>query len=138
MIEQILDLARSRLGKGIPLERKPCNLLDLVANIVDEMQAAHPDHAFKWTGKAACEGSWDSDRLGQVVSNLLGNALEHGDRVSPVEVSMASTPQEAELSVRNLGPPIPTEMLGTIFDPYRQGTRQAKSTELGLGLFIAK
>ncbi len=138
MIEQILDLARSRLGKGIPLERKPCNLRDLVTNIVDEMQAAHPDHAFKWTGNAACEGSWDSDRLGQVISNLLGNALEHGDRATPVEVSMRSTPQVAELSVWNLGPPIPSEMLGTIFDPYSQGTRQTKSGGLGLGLFISK
>ncbi len=86
----------------------------------------------------AC-GTWDADRIAQVVSNLVGNALSYSPPHTPVEIGLDAQADEVVLDVQNQGPPIPAEALSTIFAPFNRGragaARRARSG-LGLGLFI--
>src|SRR6201996_1506388 len=87
MIEDMLDMARARLAGGIPLKREPGNLGTLVDRAVAEVQAAHPGRQIQVEQSGNLLGSWDGERLAQVASNLLGNALQHGDPESVVRVT---------------------------------------------------
>jgi signal transduction histidine kinase len=81
MIDQILDLTRARLGGGISIEPKPFDLRDLTSQIVEELDGSG-GQPIVFTSLADTRGTWDRDRLGQVISNLVGNAGEHGEPVS--------------------------------------------------------
>ena len=84
-------------------------------------------------------GRWDAERLAQVVSNLVGNGLQHGDARRPVVVHLTEGESTVVLEVQNDGKVIPPEALPTLFDPYRRGNEHdARSKGLGLGLFIAE
>jgi signal transduction histidine kinase len=87
-------------------------------------------------------GDWDTDRLAQAVSNVIGNALEHGDRSKPVRVSIRSSDEVFTIDVQNEGTPIPPELMPRLFDPFRRGTpdgcAQPHGAGLGPGLFIAQ
>jgi PAS domain S-box-containing protein len=139
MVAQLLDLTRVRLGTGLSIERNAMNLSPVVSGAVEELRLVYPTRVVECTCEAAVQGSWDGDRLAQVVSNLVGNALQHGDPAHPVEVRLATVESTAVLEVRSFGPPIPPDLLPRIFDPYRQGQRSCgKSGGLGLGLFITQ
>jgi signal transduction histidine kinase len=87
------------------------------------------------------EGTWDPDRLAQVIQNLLGNALDYSPPDRPVRVTLCELDGEACLSVHNEGPAIPDEARDHLFDPFWQGPQQGRSSKdesLGLGLFIAR
>ena len=85
-----------------------------------------------------CEGIWDAERLAQVVSNLLGNALEHGPVDHPIFIRCIDQPQRQLLEVSNAGPPIADDLMATLFDPFRQAgpSKAGRQSGLGLGLFI--
>lgn len=140
MIGQILDLTRGRLGGGLEIKREPVDLRDVLVAIVDELRAARP----RSTIELECEstvGQWDRDRLEQVFSNLVGNAIAHGDETIPVRVvARAEAGDSVRIDVHNAGEPIPETVLPTIFDPFRRGDREsrtAKTEGLGLGLYIS-
>jgi signal transduction histidine kinase len=135
MVGQLLDLARSRLGGGIPIERKPIALNDVVESACDELRHANPSRDIRCTLAPDVRGDWDAERLAQVVSNLVGNAVQHGDPARPIEVRLATRAREAVLEVRNFGPPISRDLLPVLFEPYRGGGGDRRG--LGLGLFIA-
>jgi signal transduction histidine kinase len=85
-------------------------------------------------------GSWDPDRLEQVFSNLVGNAVLHGDPAKPVSICARSKDTEVEVAVQNHGPAIPPQLLNSLFNPFRRGERDgrtAKTAGLGLGLYIS-
>jgi signal transduction histidine kinase len=141
MVAQLLDLTRSRLAGGITIERSEVDVAAAVGEVIDELRGTHPDRQVDWSGPAHLTAAVDAGRLGQVVSNLVGNALEHGDPSAPVTVRLFA-PGEGEdlvLTVHNAGPPIPPDLLPTLFDPFR-GTksRGERSHGLGLGLFITE
>jgi signal transduction histidine kinase len=139
MVGQLLDLTRTRLAGGIPIERKPAGLRAVVAGAIEELQLVHRDREIRLATGEEIDGLWDADRLAQVVSNLVGNALEHGAPDEPVTVSLSAADDIVRLSVHSLGPPIPPEVLSTIFDPYRRtSARSGRSKGLGLGLFITQ
>ena len=138
MIGQVLDLTRSRLGGGIPVRPARLDLHELARRVVDELKLAHPDAPFRLRLDGDGRGEWDPDRLAQVVSNLGGNAVQHGAK-APVTVAVSGRRDSVSLSVHNSGPPIPAENVSTIFDAFRGGTRSpAGSTGLGLGLYITR
>ncbi len=88
MIEDMLDMARARLAGGIPLKREAADLGALVDRVVGEIQAAYPDRRIDVQKAGDLSGNWDGERLAQVVSNLLGNALQHGDEADAVKVNV--------------------------------------------------
>ncbi len=138
MIDDLLDLARTRLGPGIPVARTPCDLRDIVANVIDELRTRYPDRRISWDWRGDGFGQWDHDRMAQLVSNLVGNAIEHGDPAQPVEARLERMGRTVELSVHNFGEPIPPEALPTLFESYKRGSSTTKGRGLGLGLYIAE
>lgn len=80
----------------------------------------------------------DPGRFGQVITNLLGNALKHGSSTCRVRVSLEENGDGLRLSVANDGPPIPPDVQATLFEPFRRGGEQQDRTGLGLGLFIVR
>ncbi len=139
MIDDMLDLARARLAGGIPLKREPVDLGTIAARIVLEHQTAFPDRRIELLSAGELTGEWDPDRLAQVMSNLIGNALQHGEPAQGVQLRLAdSAADSVTLTVSN-GGVIPPETLPLLFDPFRAGQRPEGSTAgLGLGLFIVQ
>jgi two-component system sensor histidine kinase/response regulator len=139
MIEDMLDMARARLAGGIPLKREAANLGALVDRVVSEVHAAYPERKLDVEQTGTLDGNWDGERLAQVASNLLGNALQHGDASSTVRVTADGTrPDTVVIKVENSGT-IPPDLLPQLFDPFRGARRQTGRTEgLGLGLYIVQ
>ncbi|WP_242342731.1 sensor histidine kinase [Anaeromyxobacter terrae] len=135
MVEQLLDVSRVRLGRGIPLTRAEIDLSELVRQAAAETEPSHRQHRFDLRLPARCEGEWDRDRLAQVLSNLLANACEHSEAGSVVTVTLRDAPAQASVSVHNPGPAIPPELLPSVFDAFASG---AEGRGLGLGLHIAR
>ena len=136
LIDDTLDLARGRLGGGIPLHRAPTDLAPVLTQVVDELRAGATerviDAQFDLEGPVDC----DPARIGQLLSNLLSNALTHGDPRAPVRVRARTDRRAFELSVANSGPAIPAGAREKLFEPFVRGN-DAGPTGLGLGLYIA-
>jgi signal transduction histidine kinase len=127
----------------MPLVMAPVNLDLLGREVLGELAAAHPNRKLRFDVRGDLTCSCDGARLRQVISNLLGNALEHGSEDGDVELSIVSEGPEIALAVRNQGPPIPSQLLPTIFDPLVQNTstdtpQQRRLGSVGLGLYIAR
>lgn len=139
MIDDVLDLARARLAGGIPITRAEMDLGALVQRIIQEHQTAHPGRHIEVRPQGDMVGHWDPDRLAQAISNLLGNALQHGDPSESVVVRLDGTqPGTLTLTVMNVGA-IPTSVLPSLFDPFRENGRQRRRADgLGLGLYIVQ
>jgi two-component system, sensor histidine kinase and response regulator len=139
MIDDMLDLTRSRLGGGIPLRRQETHFGQLVQRVIQEHQVSSPNGHFEIHQEGDVSGHWDADRLAQVTSNLIGNAIEHGENQDPIEVQLSGTRAETvTLTVTNTGV-IPEEVLPHLFDPFRGGQRHlGRSDGLGLGLYIVQ
>jgi two-component system, sensor histidine kinase and response regulator len=140
MIDDMLDLARARLGGGIPIKRQETDFGTLVDRVMRESQAAYPDRLIDVRQEGNLSGEWDADRLAQAASNLIGNALQHGERTAPVQVRLDGTAADSVmLTVENAGT-IPAEVLPHLFDPFRiGGARESGQTDgLGLGLYIVQ
>jgi len=137
LIEDMLDLARARLAGGIVLKREHADIKALVERVVRECQAASPGRIIETVCSGDFAGQWDTERLAQVASNLIGNALKHGDPTAPVNVQLDGTQRnEITLHVSNRGT-IPPELVNHLFDPFRGGKRTpGRSEGLGLGLYI--
>src|ERR1700761_582102 len=102
LIEDMLDLARARLAGGIVVRREPGDIKALVERVVREYQAASPARVIESAYSGDFAGSWDAERIAQVASNLIGNALKHGDPTMPIQVELDGTKQEeVVLSVAN-------------------------------------
>jgi signal transduction histidine kinase len=142
ILDQLLDLTRARLGSGMQLIREPMDMAFASRQLLEEMRALHPDRAFTLEVSGNTEGSWDKPRIGQVFSNLLGNAVQYGFKDLPIVVTMRGEAKDVSLSVHNQGVPIPKEEIGGIFEALvRVGTDDGdypNSPNLGLGLYITK
>ncbi|HEY3499928.1 MAG TPA: response regulator [Polyangiaceae bacterium] len=140
MIEQMLDLTRARLldGVGLARSRLRADVAALVQRTVEELRGAHPERQIVCTSAEPCVTTGDPDRLLQLFSNVIGNALQHGDPGTAVTVEVSCSEHEAKLTVHNVGT-IPPELMPALFDPFRrrQGPRAA-SQGLGLGLYISQ
>jgi len=140
MISDILDLTRARLAGGIPLHLSPTSLPRVCWQVVQELEVAHPERLIAVESEGPCEGIWDWERLAQVVSNLVGNALEHAAPEDPIFVRCRQQEGRQVLEIANPGPPIPDDVLRTLFNPFGHGrsVRTGRGSGLGLGLFIVQ
>ncbi len=139
MIEQLLDFTRLRVGGGIAVEPKSGDITALATQAVDELEGSYPDCTVDVTHVGDTAGAWDADRLGQVLSNLVANALQHGVPAAGVRVFVDGRDRETVcVRVHNMGV-IPDALLSQVFDPLTGGQRRRdRSQGLGLGLFISK
>jgi signal transduction histidine kinase len=139
MIEQLLDFTNVRLGGGMPLNCQPIDLVPIVRHVVDELDDAHPAWQLSLDHTGNTNGAWDGDRLAQVFSNLIANALQHGEVSGGVRVRLdGSRPDQLRAEIENSGA-IPVEMRDILFEPLAGGrSRRTGSRGLGLGLFISR
>lgn len=140
MVRDLLDFTRARLGVGISLDRKPVDLGVVVRTSVDEVRVAHRTRKIALDASGDCTGAFDSDRLTQVVTNLVENAIKYSPDGSEVRVTLRCDAENVRLAVHNDGPPIPKNLLVRIFEPLQRGdpTFDPTSRSIGLGLYIVK
>lgn len=142
MINDLLDLARCNLGTGIPVGLRKVDLNPICRAVIEELRTAFPHARIILDEQAQITGQFDPDRIAQVFSNLIGNALRHGDATAPIKVTLARVEGVPRVSVQNSGEPIPPEVMPFLFKPegryssYSSGER-GSAAGLGLGLFIA-
>ena len=138
MIENILDLARGRLGGGIPVVLQPVDNLAVELNhVIAEVQESHPNREIRVTMAIDRPVNADAHRIAQLLANLLNNAIAHGAADQPVSVTAMSDKEGFELSVANAGTPIPPDKIDRLFEPFNRGGEEAPQPGLGLGLYIA-
>jgi K+-sensing histidine kinase KdpD len=139
MIEQLLDFTRARAGGGIEVARQPNDAGEICAQALSELEIAHPEWKIRTEAVGELAGSWDGDRLMQVLSNLVANAGQHGSPEQEILVRLDGTsPDTVLLEVKN-GGTVPAPVLRHLFDPFltvRLG--RDRSRGLGLGLFIVR
>lgn len=135
MIAQLLDLTRARLGGGLPIETRPTDLGELCRNVADEFEAP-----IRLEIEGDVTGAWDPDRLAEVFSNLVGNAVEYAAPGTAAIIKAHADGAEVIVEVSNQGEPIPVGALQFIFEPFRRARQSQKSAtgNLGLGLYIAR
>lgn len=139
LIDNVLDLARSRLGGGILLNRDEArSLQSTLEMVIAEIQAANPDRTISTRFQIARTVRVDHDRIAQLFSNLLANAVTHGAPDKDIAVDCTVDDEgNLSLSVANAGDPIPQEMVPLLFQPFHRGQVRSNAHGLGLGLYIA-
>ncbi|MDY7225964.1 sensor histidine kinase [Hyalangium rubrum] len=141
MLRDLLDFTQARLGGGIPVKPRSLDLHELTRQVVEEVQQAHPQRQLVLEQSGDAQGEWDADRLAQLITNLVNNALTYGPQHCAVRIRTQGRKDAVTLSVHNLGAPIPTEMLPRLFQPLKRGEARGgggSSHSIGLGLFIVK
>lgn len=140
LIEDLLDFSRARLAGGITVRPEPGDLEEMTRRVVQEHQAAAPDRRIVLTRQGTLQGHFDGERVAQMASNLVGNALQHGAREGEISVHLDGADQVwVRLAVSNPGE-IPSHLVGEIFEPFR-GRREeigSRGGGLGLGLYIVQ
>jgi signal transduction histidine kinase len=137
MISDLLDLTRARLGGSLPLTRRPADLHQLCEEALIEIRAGHPEAVVRLDCTGDLRGEWDTDRLAQVVSNLVGNAIQHGGETA-VTITARDEGDAVTLAVHNAGAAIPAALLPLVFEPLARGHEERTPGSIGLGLFIAR
>ncbi len=137
LIDNVLDLARGRLGGGLSVQRAPVDLMPVLRQVIDELQTGHPGRAIELEARLPHAIRCDRTRLTQLISNLIGNALTHGAADVPVRVRVVGDGDELEIAISNGGDPLPPAALARLFEPFERGSVRPGQAGLGLGLYIA-
>ncbi len=140
MVRDLLDFARGRLGGGIPIAPRRCDLRMICDEVVEEIKQVHLTRAIHFEGSGDLHGVWDPDRVEQVISNLVGNAVAHG--ADPIIVTSRAERDHVVTAVHNRGPAIADVLIPTLFEPFTRATQSSEDKHdrgegLGLGLYIA-
>jgi signal transduction histidine kinase len=139
LVRDLLDLTRTRLGSGLPIKRAPMDLEPLCRLVLAEL-AGEADQTLRFEPTGDLHGEWDSDRLAQVVSNLVGIAIKNRTKSTPVTLIARGEGSAVELEVHYEGAPLPPGVLGTMFEPmvHVEPVEGEPSSNLGLSLYIAE
>jgi PAS domain S-box-containing protein len=141
MIRTLLDFTQVRFHGSLPVSPAPTDLAEVAQAIVDELRDAAPERTIDLAVRGDARGEWDSARLSEVLSNLVGNALAHGAASERVTVAVDGSADQVWLRVHNGGAPIAPEQQATLFEPFRRGAAEegaSRAPGLGLGLYIVR
>jgi hypothetical protein len=143
MVLDLVEFTRTRLGDAIPIVRAPMDVRRMVHDVVVEIAASYPDSTVHVESSGNLAGAWDRDRLTQVLTNLVGNAVQHGSAGAPIKVSAHGLADEVTLSVHNEGPPIPEGRQSAIFEEGQRASGRGEGAgrdrrHQGLGLYIVE
>ncbi len=137
LIDDVMDFARGRLGSGIDLHLKVEPLEPILRQVVEELEASQPSRVILCDLAVPDPISFDARRIGQLVSNLLANAITHGDAKQPVRLQAFVADGMLTVWVANAGEPIPVAAMAKLFQPFFRGEVRPSQHGLGLGLHIA-
>jgi PAS domain S-box-containing protein len=140
LIRDFLDFTQARTSGRLPIAPKPANIRDIARQVFEEVHVSHLDRLASIEHVGEDQGSWDADRIAQVIGNLLSNAFQHSTPDSGVALRTHGTDEEVIIEVQNAGRPIPAGDLARLFLPFERGNGLAPSSErsVGLGLYISK
>ena len=137
LIENVLDFARGRLGGGFVTTRDAEQPLEpVLLQVVDELRGVHPEREVTVDIDLREPVKCDRQRIGQLLSNLLGNAFVYGASTAPIQVRARAEGGQFELCVANAGSPIELSALDRLFQPFFRGKVRSSREGLGLGLYI--
>ena len=139
LISQVLDLSRLQGGMGLGIQKRLCNLTELTNGLIAEKRQAYPGLRIEPDVAPGLELMADTDRIAQVITNLMSNARQHGDPRQPIMVQARQIDDDIELCVINHGDPIAPEVLAHLFSPFKPESlgHTRNRSGLGLGLYIA-
>lgn len=140
MINNLFDFTRLRFGQTLPIKTELTDLAIVCRHTVAELMAAYPRTTIHCNCTGDLQGVFDATRIGEMLSNLIANAAQHGSETAPIMVEARLESEEIVLQVHNEGPSIPPTVLSTIFNPWTTSSGQAikKDRHLGLGLYITR
>ena len=145
IVRDLLDFSTTHLGEGIPVDPHDTHLGDICENLVEEIRTFHADQTIEVVTSGNLRGVWDGPRISQAVSNLLSNAVQHGDPNTAIKVALHGEKEKVIWKIQNHSKVIPVATLRTLFDPVKRFA--IRSTEqrvlgnmknLGLGLYVAR
>ncbi|AZF16388.1 MULTISPECIES: sensor histidine kinase [unclassified Pseudomonas] len=142
IVGDLLDLTRCQMGPGIPVKTADIDLSPLCQRVIEEIRTFHPEAIVMFDAKTPVAGQFDGPRMEQVFSNIVSNAVQHGDTTRPIQVELGIREDFAVFTVHNSGEAIPEDVLPFIFNPMgrfsqRTAINHGPTEGLGLGLFIA-
>ena len=140
MINEMLDLDRMEAGK-IRIQPKPVDVNSLVREVVDRARASSDNHTVRTELDDALPIiNADPDRLIQVISNLVSNAVKYSPDGGEVTIRTAAENGQVRVAVKDQGVGIPAEFIGRVFGRYErfENTKTSKVVGTGLGLAISR
>ena len=138
LVHDLLDFTQARLTGGLPVELTPFDVHQLAKSVVEELRLANPNAELILETAGDGRVEWDPDRIGQMITNLASNAVQHGEAGSPIRVGVLGEADSVTIAVHNRGKVIPPEEVATLFDRLVQGQgRERRDGSIGLGLYIS-
>jgi signal transduction histidine kinase len=147
LINDLIDFTRTHLGPGIPIRVKQGSMVALCHEVVNELRTFHPERMIELHAPQKLDAIFDDSRIAQVLSNLIGNAIQYGSPDIPVTVRLFSQGDQISVEVNNRGDTIADDKVLSIFDPMVRIAAHVNSadsndlierTSLGIGLYIAR
>jgi signal transduction histidine kinase len=143
LVNDLIDFTRTHLGPGMPIRVRYGSLVAVCEQVVDELRTFHPERCIELRVPPQLDAVFDDGRIAQMLSNLIGNAIQYGSLDTPVEVSLDGNDDEIVVVVNNQGRPIPSDKISCIFEPLVRvaaniHSDHAERTSLGIGLFISR
>lgn len=141
MLANLLDFTSDQLGCPMPLHLVPCDSGATCGAVVEEVKASTPCAVVRFEASGDLSGEWDATRLRELVSNLLMNAIQHGELTDPITATMSECGEDVILTVHNMGPAIPQAAIKNLFDPMVRLAAEEKPRphgSIGLGLYICR
>jgi signal transduction histidine kinase len=138
MIETLLDFTRLRFQGRLPISLAEADLAEISRGAVEEMRTAKPSWQIDLRVEGETRGQWDAARVSQAISNLISNAVAYGEPGTPVRIAVKGGDSDVVVTVNNRGEPMPPELMGALFQPFRRVLEDRSPHGLGLGLYIVQ
>lgn len=142
MISDLLDFATTRLGNVLQLSVTDMDIGESCRAVCEELAALHPNRSVQFDSSGDLRGCWDPARMAQLLSNLVGNAIQHGAADGPVSLRATGSAAHVRIEIHNLGRPISPAQKLRLFEPLARGPVEESldptiERSVGLGLYIA-